>query len=262
MYSLRRWWGFYGSKVILAGVALGSAWFLRQTQGALLVELYYQATRPFQAEAPQMEILQEAASIEMQERLLELESQNAQLKKLLGEKSFNGSQPIFAPIVGRSADQWWQQTLLGRGQNQGMAVGSIVTAPGGLVGRITQVTPNTSRVLLVTDASSSVGLMISRSRAQAYGRGQGTNQMIMHFFDKDPDVRTGDVVTTSSISTLFPGGIPVGVVESVTLKTSPTPQAVVRLTAPINRLEWVQVIPFQPPVQKLPALKPVEDLTP
>ncbi|MEB3275077.1 MAG: rod shape-determining protein MreC [Prochlorothrix sp.] len=257
MYSLRRWWSLYGSSLLLAVTALGSAWVLRQTQGSLLLEVYYQVSRPFQVQQTQMQALEQASRIEDQERLIELENQNAQLKRLLGQSQPGVGERIFSPIVGRSADQWWQQVLLGRGSNHGIQAGAIATAPGGLVGRVTQVTPNTSRVLLITDATSSVGVMISRSRAQAYARGQGTDHMVVRFFDKDPDVRPGDVVTTSAMSTLFPAGIPVGVVETVSLKTSPTPEALVRLNAPISRLEWVQVMPFTPPaVPPSPNLPP------
>jgi len=247
---MRRWWGLYGTRLLLAGAALGSAWILRQTHSNLLLELYYQVTRPLQVQASQQEVLQESLAIEAQERLIELEHQNAQLKKLLGQSQTTAEERIFSPIVGRSADQWWQQSIIGRGRNHGVHEGAIVMAPGGLVGRITQVTANTSQVLLITDATSSVGLMISRSRAQAYGRGQGTDYMVMRFFDKDPDVRPGDVVSTSSMSTLFPAGLPVGVVETIRLKASPTPEALVRLTAPIGRLEWVHVVPFVPTAQQ------------
>lgn len=247
MYSLRRWWSLYGTSLLLAGTALGSAWILRQTQGNLLLEVYYQLSRPLQVSESQVEMLQQAKLMEDYERLVELEHQNLQLKQLLGQSPVGPGDLVFSPIVGRSADQWWQQSLLGRGSNHGIQVGAIVTAPGGLVGRVTQVTPNTSRVLLITDATSSVGVMISRSRAQAYARGQGTDSMVMRFFDKDPDVKPGDVVTTSAMSTLFPAGIPVGVVEDISFKASPTPEALVRLTAPIGQLEWVQVMPFKLP---------------
>ena len=263
MYSLRRWWSLYGTSLLLAGTALGSAWILRQTQGNWLLEVYYQISRPFQVSESQMEILQQAQLMEDYERLIELEHQNLQLKQLLGQPASGPGDLIFSPVVGRSADQWWQQSVLGRGSNDGVMVGGTVTAPGGLVGRVTQVTANTSRVLLITDATSSVGVMVSRSRAQAYARGQGTDSVVIRFFDKDPDVRPGDVVTTSAMSTLFPAGIPVGVVEEVSFKASPTPEAVVRLTAPIGRLEWVQVRPFTPSViQPTPPATPAASQPP
>jgi rod shape-determining protein MreC len=74
-------------------------------------------------------------------------------------------------------------------------------------------------------------------------RGQGSNRAVLQFFDKVPDVRRGDVVSTSPVSKLFPSGLPLGRVESVNLDKSPAPEAVIELTAPVSYLEWVVVYP-------------------
>jgi len=132
---------------------------------------------------------------------------------------------------------------LGRGSSEGIKVGSIVMAPGGLVGRISSVTPNSSRVLLLSDATSRVGAVLSRSRSMGFIRGQGSNRAVLQFFDKVPDVKRGDVVSTSPVSQLFPPGLPLGRVESVNLDKSPAPEAVIELTAPVSYLEWVIVYP-------------------
>ena len=130
---------------------------------------------------------------------------------------------------------------------------AIVMAPGGLVGRVVSVTPNSSRVLLISDATSQVGVAISRSRSMGFMRGEGSNRAIMQFFDKVPNVRKGDVVSTSPVSNRFPPGLPLGRVESVNLDKSPAPEAVVELTAPFNSLEWVMVYPHSSAAAPQPA---------
>ena len=74
-------------------------------------------------------------------------------------------------------------------------------------------------------------------------RGQGSNRVVLQFFDKVPDVRRGDAVATSPVSQLFSPGLPLGRVESVNLDKSPAPEAVIELTAPVSYLEWVIVYP-------------------
>jgi len=76
-----------------------------------------------------------------------------------------------------------------------------------------------------------------------YIRGQSSNRAVMEFFDKVPDVRQGDVITTSSLSQLFPAGLPVGRVESINMSKSPAPEAVIELTAPVSFLEWAIIHP-------------------
>jgi len=240
---MRRWWDRHGVAIVLGGLTLSAAWVVRQTQGAAIYETYQLMTRPFQVGSTKEERLTDARVVELQERLVELESQNQKLKELLDYSKTQKQPGIVAPIVGRSADHWWQQVSLGRGSNEGIKVDDIVMAPGGLVGRISSVTPNSSRVLLISDATSRVGAVLSRSRSMGFIRGQGSNRAVLQFFDKVPDVRRGDVVSTSPVSQLFPPGLPLGRVESVNLDKSPAPEAVIELTAPVSYLEWVKVYP-------------------
>ncbi|MBD0363163.1 MAG: rod shape-determining protein MreC [Coleofasciculus sp. C3-bin4] len=243
MFILRRWWDRNGVAIVLGGLTLSAAWLVRQTQGTALFEAYQLMTRPFQSGPTQEERLTDARVLELKQQLVELESQNQKLKELLDYGKTQKQQGILAPVVGRSADHWWQQVTLGRGSQEGIKVGFVVMGPGGLVGRVISVTPNSSRVLLISDATSKVGAVISRSRSMGFMRGQGSNRAVLQFFDKVPDVRRGDVVSTSPVSELFPSGLPLGRVESVNLDKSPAPEAVIELTAPISYLEWVIVYP-------------------
>jgi len=244
MYIISRWWERHALQILLVSLALVAAWAIRQTQGAAIFEMYQVITRPFQSEPTQAERLGNARMLELQARVVELESQNQKLKELLDyAPPAEKRRGIAAPVVGRSADHWWQQVTLGRGSQVGIQVGFIVTAPGGLVGRVIGVTPNTSRVLLISDPSSQIGVTISRSRYVGFLQGQSASYAVMQFFDKVPDVRRGDVVSTSPYSQIFPSGLPVGRVESVNMNKSPAPEAVIELSAPIPYLEWVVVYP-------------------
>ncbi len=243
MYDLRRWWDRYGIQATLTTLALSAALVVRQTHAGFVVETYQWITRPFQTQPSTQERLVNAAQQELQQRLLELESKNQRLEELLGFVQSKKAKGVTASVIGRSADHWWQQVILGRGTRDGVKQGSIVLSPGGLVGRVTQATSNTSRVLLLSDPSSRVGVMISRSRFMGSMRGKSGNRAVMEFFEKVPDVRQGDVVTTSSFSQLFPAGIPIGRVESVDLTKSPAPEATIEITAPINYLEWAVIYP-------------------
>ncbi|MBW4488434.1 MAG: rod shape-determining protein MreC [Trichocoleus desertorum ATA4-8-CV12] len=259
MYTLRRWWDRYGIKMLLVGVTLGTAWMVRETQGAAILEVYQGMTRPFQGAPNAEEQIANARVLELQQRLVELESQNQKLQDLLSYASTRPRKGIAAPVIGRSADHWWQQVTLGRGSKDGLQVGYVVAGPGGLVGRVTSVTPRTSRVLLISDPTSRVGVVVSRSRYTGYMRGQAANRAVLEFFDKVPDVRRGDVISTSTFSQLFPSGMPVGRVESVNLNKSPAPEAVIELSAPISYLEWVIVYPHQSAIPDSTSATPKSD---
>ncbi|NBD15322.1 MAG: rod shape-determining protein MreC [Cyanobacteria bacterium] len=244
MISLRRWWGRYGSQLILVGLLLLTAGIIRQTQAVPIYELYYWLTRPIEmAQANQQRELTNARIQELEQQVEELQQQNQRLKELSGYLE-NHSTPLkTAPIIGRSADHWWEQMAIGLGKNEGIHQGDIVTGLGGLVGRVEQVTPHSSLVLLISDPKSRVGAIISRSRDMGFIRGEGEQQVVMRFFEKVPDVKVGDSVLTSPASRLFPPGIPVGKVTALNLDQAPAPEATITLNVPMEELEWVFVQP-------------------
>jgi rod shape-determining protein MreC len=243
MYNLSRWWGKRGIQLLFITLALGGGWFLKETKGEAIMELYQSVYRTLIPQGSSKQKIENAQITELENRLVTLQTENQKLKQLLGYIESEKRKGIAAPIIGRSADHWWEQVTIGRGSKDGIKEGFIVMTTGGLIGRIIHVTPNTSRVLLVTDPSSRVGVIIGRSRFMGYIRGQGNNRAVMQFFEKVPDVKKGDLVSTSAISELFPSGLPVGKVESVQLNRTSAPEATIELSAPINLLEWVIVYP-------------------
>lgn len=245
MFTVRRWWDRYGPKFFVTGLVLAIALFLRQTQGAFISELYYQAVQSFQPGPIPQERWADARVSELETKLVELEQQNQKLKELLDYSEAYQGELITAPVIGRSVDHWWKQVTLGRGSDSGIQTGYVVSSPGGLVGRVIKVTPNTSRVLLASDPTSKVGAKIARTSYMGYIRGSGSETAVMEFFDKVPDVKPGDKIVTSPVSYLFPPGIPIGSVETVDLEKSPAPEVIVKLTAPFDYLEWVVIHPFQ-----------------
>ena len=179
MFTARRWWERKGLQLGLLVLVFGGTLVLRQTQGELLVELYQVITRPFEVfqAKPNPEVyLKDAKVQELQARIVELESQNKNLKALLKyvEKEPKNAPTIPARVVGRSADNWWQQVTLNRGSLAGINKGYVVKAEGGLIGLVDSVTPNTSRVLLISDMNSQVGVNISRTAAKGILRGDGS----------------------------------------------------------------------------------------
>ncbi|MEY3298016.1 MAG: Cell shape-determining protein MreC [Cyanobacteriota bacterium] len=246
MFALRRWWNRHALKTGIVALAISSAWIMRATEGAALYEAYHWLTRPLQPGLNQEQEFENSYILELQQRIVELESQNRALRELEDYESTLSQPGIRAAVIGRAADHWWQHLILNRGSRQGVEPGYIVTGPGGIVGRVVSVSPSTSKVLLISDPTSRVGAKVSRSRIMGVVRGQSNNRVIMEFFEKNPDVKAGDVVVTSSYSRLFPRDVPIGRVESIDLTKSPAPEATIQLSSPLSILEWAIIQPFDP----------------
>jgi len=247
MQAIRRWWERYSLQTFLVAGAISLAWLIRQSHGTVILESYQLLSRPFQITKAQPEELLDARVRELKFRLTELEEQNIKLKQQLNlpisgyeNQRYQGT---WATVIGRSADAWWQQMVINRGQNDGVVVGSVVVAQGGLVGRVTDVSGHSARVLLVSDPMSQVGVLITRSRFAGTLQGYKDGQGLMQFFERDPDVKVGDIVHTSEFSQLYPSQIPIGRVISVNIDKQPSPEAVVEFTTPVGSLEYVKVYP-------------------
>lgn len=249
---MSRWWDRYGWRATLIVIALTIVLWIKQTQGALLSEVYYFIVNPFQSSA-QLTLedrLTNARILELEQSLTELEQENRQLKQLLDYVETQPDQTITAPVIGRSRDRWWHRVTLGKGSLDGVKSGYIVMGIGGLVGRVTHVTPHTSKVLLVSDSTSRVGTILTRdplvesetNRQFGYIRGNGSSTVIMHFFEQAANIQPGDTITTSSLSKLYPAGLPVGKVKST--QKNKGVEIEVELNAPIDVLEWVVIQPF------------------
>ena len=214
---------------------------VRWSKGAGFSDAYALLTRPFWPGIAQAEWLRSGASVEQQLRLTALERDNRRLRRLLELQQDNAGR-LRAPVIARDPGGWWQQLLLGKGALQGIRPGQAVLGPGGLVGRVASVTPTTARVTLLTDPSSRVGVWVARSQSHGLLSGVGAGRPLLRFLEKDPQVRPGDVVVTSPASTLVPPNLPVGVVQRVEIGADPAPEAVVQLSAPLEAIDWVQVV--------------------
>jgi len=252
MQSIRSWWGRYSLQLILVGLGLGAAWTLKQTQSELLVETYRLLSRPFRSEYSSRQVLENSQILELQYRITEIEQQNQNLRKLLKVQPLSNSEGVWAGVIGRSADAWWQQLVIDKGRNQGIKKGAIVLAAGGLAGRVTNIYANSSRVLLLSDPNAQVGVMISRTRNMGIMRGQEQSLGVLSFFERDPNVKPGDIVVTSPHSGLYPAGVPVGRVRSLNLNRQPAPEAIIEFSVPLGQLEYVKILPFETPDKNPP----------
>lgn len=214
---------------------------VRLSKGAGFTDAYALLSRPFWPGSAQSEWLRSAQQLERQTNLQQLQADNQRLRGML-QLARQGGARISAPVISRQPGGWWQQLELGKGSDAGLRAGDPVLAPGGLIGRVSSVTPTTARVQLLTDSGSRIGVWVARVQRHGLLVGQGTPRPRLQFLERDTGVRPGDVITTSPASTLVPPNLLVGVVQSVNDDLSPAPEAEVQLSAPVDAVDWVQVV--------------------
>ena len=121
---------------------------------------------------------------------------------------------IFAEIIGESADNNHDISLINRGSNQLVQRNYIVLRKEGLVGRIQSVSPFQSSVQLITDHRSRVSSLIQRNRIRGliYGTHKGLE---MRQINQHANIKIGDRVISSGLGGLYPKGLLIGWVRKI-----------------------------------------------
>jgi rod shape-determining protein MreC len=118
-------------------------------------------------------------------------------------------------IIAREWGGWVRSLTVNRGRGDSVARLTAVIAPEGLVGRIVDVRAGSSIVQVVTDPASTVGAHVVRTRTPGVVEGEPRGTLRFKYMARDGSMQVGDVVVTSGLGGLFPGGIPIGRVRSI-----------------------------------------------
>ena len=172
-------------------------------------------------------------------RTAALEEENARFRGLLGFPKIQGWTQTWARVMGRSPQSWYREILLDRGSEDGLQVGAPVLAveeetgpeavdPStaaargastkpriGVVGRIIEVTPGASKVLLVTDDLSAVAATVQPGGWEGLVEGEGRAPLKLNYLSEGVNLVPGMEILTSPTSPSFPAGLPLGTVKTV-----------------------------------------------
>jgi rod shape-determining protein MreC len=169
-----------------------------------------------QVAALQKQLIQEQTAARENERLREL------TRYISGPSFPDDYRAVVTRVVARPPSAYNQVVLVAAGSGDGIAVNDPVVTEDGLVGLVTEVTANGARVTLLTDQASAVSALVLQSGAAGivrHGPSDGS-ALVLDRVGKDELVSEGNLVITAgwrtgSLESLYPRGIPIGMVASV-----------------------------------------------
>jgi rod shape-determining protein MreC len=145
-------------------------------------------------------------------RLRQSEGDLRRLRSLLGYSEQFTMPTTMAEAIMLDISGRFKSIIIDRGSAANIEVDDVVVNANGLIGRVLLTTKDMSKVQLVTDNNSSVGVLIERTRRQGVLRGDGAGGAQLYDIPSLADVRPGDSIMTAGIDGIYPKGIPVGVV--------------------------------------------------
>lgn len=171
------------------------------------------------------------------EAALQLEQENARLLDLNKVRLDPRLTYITGVVLADSGSPFRQSVLLNVGARDGILDGWATMDGIGVVGRISGVGENTSRVILLTDASSRIPALIQPSGQRVIVSGDNSTAPPIEFLEDSDVVRPGHRVISSGDGGVFPAGLLIGQVAA-----DPTGRLRVRLAADYQRLEFLRVL--------------------
>jgi len=192
----------------------------------------------------------------------ELASENDRLRAFLQLKEQSKYKVLTARIIGRDPSVWFDSSIVNRGSLDGVALNMPVVTDGGLVGRVTAVSPLTAQVDLITRDKSGLGAVIGQiGESNALGVVNGTSKkdlLEMKYVPGNVDVQVGQSVFTTGQDGIFPPGLKVGEIVNLVTGSATTPHQIqIRPAARLSSMQEVGILLYEPPQrttfeQKLP----------
>lgn len=127
-----------------------------------------------------------------------------------------------ATVISRNIGYWYNTLTIDKGTNNGISDGMVVVNSTGLIGKIIKTTTFTSEVRLITtsDTNNKISVSISNGNGKINGLinryDYENNFLEVEGISNTEEVKVGDYVYTSGLGGVFPSGILIGTVESIT----------------------------------------------
>ncbi len=167
-----------------------------------------------------------------------LEVENRLLTDLLNFATLPDVQYISAKVVAEESDAFSQSVVAYIGNNN-VNKGDVVLSDRGVVGRIDNVGSVYAKIITLADINSRIPVMIEKNRVRGILSGNNTPFPKLTFVPLDAEIMVGDKVVTSGISGVFPAGLPVGQVVSVSKH-----EIKIKPFALLEKLEYVKIVKY------------------
>src|SRR6476660_1502680 len=191
------------------------------------------------------ELQDEVARLQMEQvRLKQDADQARRLQALLEFKERYNSHTVAAQIIGSSGTEQSRVVFIDKGSHDGIKPDMAVITPDGIVGKVKEVFPLSSQVLLINDHDSGAGVILERSRLQGILKGTSQGELQVTDIMSDEKIEAGDHVITSGGDRIYPKGFSVGTVINATADRDNDPFLVIKIkpAADLRRLEEVMVV--------------------
>ncbi len=172
---------------------------------------FHDITSLAQLQADNLRLTQENIKLrEWYQTAILLDSENKSLRDLLNLKVDPKYSHISARVIADAGNTYVKSFLVPVGVNDGVKKGAAVLSGDGLVGRIIEVSDNSSRILLATDINLRVPVVVEDTGQHAIMAGTNGRYPRLIHLPQGSEIEKGSRLITSGYGGAYPHGLPVG----------------------------------------------------
>jgi len=173
----------------------------------------------------------------------EAKKENDNLKKLLKFTQTTKVNYISAEVIFYDPSNLRQAIMINRGSKDGIKNGNPVISEGYIIGRISEVSETSSKVLLTIDPDSILPAAVQATSSTGLIKGQIGFGLLLDNIPQGEKIIKGDIVITSGLGGEMPRGLIIGTIDEVNSRDNGIyQQARVRPAANLKNLRQVLIL--------------------
>ena len=149
-----------------------------------------------------------------------LKAENKRLKKLLtSSTSIDTPKILIAELIKVNLSPFSNKVIINKGGSNNLFLGQSVVDSFGVLGVISEINKNFSVVTLITDPGHAILAVNARTNKRIVLSGTGDNRKLKaKYVSLNEDIIEGDLLITSGLDNIFPGGYTIGEISVIKKK--------------------------------------------
>ena len=174
-----------------------------------------------------------------QGQVMWLKSENAHLKKITNYKQPGAAHSWSGRVIALSSNSFSQSVLIALGSKDGIERGMVAMVDQLLVGRVVEVGDHVARILLLTDPSSKIPVMIDGSPERALLVGDNDDEPYLEYLPPHPQLYPTQKIFTSGHDGIFPPGLLIGEIDHMNNE-----EISAKLYLDFDKLDYITIYDF------------------
>jgi len=165
--------------------------------------------------------------------------ENERLKSIVNDYLVK-SDTILAKVLSDKGSPFLKSIIINKGSKHNINLGMVAMDGEYLVGKVIEVNYLSSRILLLSDLNSKIPVTVEPNGLLSILSGIGKDYGIIQYNKKNENIKSGSIIYTSGVGSLFKAGIPIGRIN----KNYSNKKKEVEFFSNFSQLRFVKIFSF------------------